>query len=92
MSEIQSFSEIEQLWATRADFARAISDGYDKAVSQEVVRKWSLRGKIPSSYWVRVVRACHEIDKAVTFKLLAELADVDRKHKKALETRRRAQG
>lgn len=77
MSDIQSFSEIEQLWNTRADFARAID------VNQEVARKWSLRGKIPSSYWVRVFNACRKIGKPVTFKLLAELADVDRRIKKA---------
>lgn len=79
MSDLSSFSDIEKFWPTRADFARAISEGYDKPVSQEVVRKWSLRGRIPSSYWVRVVKACYEIDKPITFKLLAELADVDRK-------------
>lgn len=76
MSDIQKFSDIERLWPTRADFARAID------TNQEVVRKWSLRGKIPSSYWVRVVTSCQDIGKPISFKLLAELADVDRKNKK----------
>ena len=76
MSDIRSFSDIENLWPTRAAFARAVD------ANQEVVRKWTLRGKIPSSYWVRVVAASRKIGHPITFRLLAELADVDSKYKK----------
>ncbi|MBT8448510.1 MAG: hypothetical protein KJO69_02415 [Gammaproteobacteria bacterium] len=74
MSDIQSFSDIEKLWPTRAAFARAIKIGEQ----QEVVRKWSERGKIPSCYWVRIVSASHAIGKPVSYQRLAELADIDR--------------
>lgn len=77
MSDIRSFSDIEELWPTRAEFARAIGD-----VNQEVVRKWGVRGQIPASYWVRVVSACQAIGKPITYKLLAELSDIDREIKK----------
>ena len=75
MSEVRTFSDIEKYWPTRAEFARAID------VNQEVVRKWQLRGKVPSCYWVRVVKACQAIDKSLTFKQLSEMADIDRDKK-----------
>lgn len=84
MSDIQSFSDIEQLWPTRAEFARSID------APQEVVRKWSLRGKIPSTYWVRIVRACEDINQPISYRLLAEMCDIDRK--KTPSTLRRAEG
>ena len=71
MLVINHFADIEQLWPTRAQFARVIG------VSDEVARKWALRDKIPSAYWVRVVNACHEIDQALTYKQLAEMSDID---------------
>lgn len=78
---IQSFNEIEKLWSTRAQFARVID------VNQEIVRKWAERDKIPSAYWSRVVRACHEIDAPVTYKQLAEMADIDRNKKNPRKAR-----
>lgn len=66
---IESHSDIGTLWPRPCDFARAVGVPYN------ITRKWMERDRIPAEYWVRVVKACHEIDAPVTFKLLAELID-----------------
>jgi hypothetical protein len=68
ITHMKNYSEVINLWPSVAELAS------DTGKSEEAVRKWKERKKIPSSNWSEVAEAAAKRNFPVDLQLLASLA------------------